>query len=420
MKLKRGKYLIKDSPEKMVVYLDANLLAKQEKEMMLSPELRHFIQSRLINVLDLKRMQLDPDRKNDNCIVCGVKQKILNYIERKYERDNEFTKTKYKNGPLRKQLNSIQKGGQHGFNNLDEAVCTHFETLESIISIEESLLDSYKAFMEYIPNQPIVGKKDVIHNICLNYYNLENLTEEEQQIYKDPKNFKALLTGPWIRIVKSMGAEEIGNDDYMEMRKPETDPFFAQIKNLKVRDVLKRIYNQYLEAPEEEKLKNNSKEPIFKKAEFFKKEEAFDVDEEVQKLKNFSKELRQVFKDQCIKTLCSKVNHFGSPRSPKAVQPSISPPGIDGALSSIVEKNHYYALTRDNQAYFHNEEGEGLDLYNYHQTTVKGDRKLRAFPGLPVPQKLVDQQGVFQMKKYRLEDANYIAIRDHTPIKIWI
>ena len=113
--------------------------------------------------------------------------------------------------------------------------------------------------MEYIPIQPVVGKKDVIHNICLNYYNLENLTEEEQEIYKDPKNFKALLTGPWIRIVKSMGAEEMGEDDYMEMRKPETDPFFAQIKNLKVRDVLKRIYNQYLEAPEEEKPKDNSK-----------------------------------------------------------------------------------------------------------------------------------------------------------------
>ena len=264
MKLKRGKYLIKDSPEKMVVYLDAKLLAKQEKEKMLSPELRHFIKSRLINVLDLQRMQLDPDRKNDNCIVCGVKQKILNYIEKKHERDHQFTKTKYKNSPFRKQLNSIQKGGQHGFNNLDEAVCTHFETLESIISIEESLLDSYKAFMEYIPNQPVVGKKDVIHNICLNYYNLENLTEEEQEIFKDPKNFKALLTGPWIRIVKSMGAEEIGEDDYMEMRNPETDPFFAQIKNLKVRDVLKRIYNQYLEAPEEEKPKDNSKESIFK------------------------------------------------------------------------------------------------------------------------------------------------------------
>jgi len=24
-----------------------------------------------------------------------------------------------------------------------------------------------------------------------------------------------------------MGAEEMGEDDYMEMRKPETDPFFA-------------------------------------------------------------------------------------------------------------------------------------------------------------------------------------------------
>ena len=56
MKLKRGKYLIKDSPEKMVVYLDAKLLAKQEKENLLSPELRHFIKNRLINVLDLKRM----------------------------------------------------------------------------------------------------------------------------------------------------------------------------------------------------------------------------------------------------------------------------------------------------------------------------------------------------------------------------
>jgi hypothetical protein len=36
------------------------------------------------------------------------------------------------------------------------------------------------------------------------------------------------------------------------MRKPETDPFFSQIRNLKVRDILKRIYNQYLEAPVEE------------------------------------------------------------------------------------------------------------------------------------------------------------------------
>ena len=76
----------------MIVYLDAKLLAKQEKQKMLSPELRHFIQSRLINVLDLKRMQLDPDRKNDDCIVCGVKQKIKNYLDKKFERDAKFTK----------------------------------------------------------------------------------------------------------------------------------------------------------------------------------------------------------------------------------------------------------------------------------------------------------------------------------------
>lgn len=76
----------------------------------------------------------------------------------------------------------------------------------------------FKAYMDYIPVQPVIGKREVIHNICLHYYNLEGLTDEEKDIYKDPKNFKALLTGPWTRLVKSMGEEELGEDDYYEMR----------------------------------------------------------------------------------------------------------------------------------------------------------------------------------------------------------
>jgi hypothetical protein len=82
----------------------------------------------------------------------------------------------------------------------------------------------------------------VIHNIVLNYYNLENLTNEEKEIYQNPKSFKALLTSPWIRVTKDIDAEVIGMDNYLNEKNPEQDPFFAQIENLKVRDILKRVY----------------------------------------------------------------------------------------------------------------------------------------------------------------------------------
>ena len=74
-----------------------------------------------------------------------------------------------------------------------------------------------------IPLQPIVRKRDTIQNIALHFYHLEGLTEEEKAVYKDPKHFKALLTSPWIRIVKDQGAEELGEDKYHDMRNPETD-----------------------------------------------------------------------------------------------------------------------------------------------------------------------------------------------------
>ena len=145
------------------------------------------------------------------------------------------------------------------------------------------------------------------------------MTDEENEVYKDPKNFKALLTSPWIRIVKSMGAEELGEDEYQEMRHPETDPFFAQIKNLKVRKILKRIYQEYQEAPEEVKTIEKPENVIQTKKEFFTREENLNLDEQIHKLKGLTKELRLVFKDHCIRTLCSKTMHFNSPRSPKAV-----------------------------------------------------------------------------------------------------
>ena len=64
------------------------------------------------------------------------------------------------------------------------------------------------------------------------------------------------------------------------MRNPETDPFFAQIENLKVRDLLKRIYQEYLEAPGEE-IEIQKSEKIVRKSEFYQEKEKFVLDEEV-------------------------------------------------------------------------------------------------------------------------------------------
>lgn len=47
-------------------------------------------------------------------------------------------------------------------------------------------MDAYKSFLAGIPLQPIVRKRDTIRNIALHFYHLENLTEEEKEVYKDP------------------------------------------------------------------------------------------------------------------------------------------------------------------------------------------------------------------------------------------
>lgn len=47
-----------------------------------------------------------------------------------------------------------------------------------------------------------------------NFYNMTNLSEEEKQVYRDPQNFKTLLSSPWIRIVKNQGLEEVGELEF--------------------------------------------------------------------------------------------------------------------------------------------------------------------------------------------------------------
>lgn len=105
--------------------------------------------------------------------------------------------------------------------------------------MEEVFLEAYKVFLGLIPQQPITTKKDTIRNIALHFYHLEGLTEEEKLVYKNPKNFKTLLTSPWIRIVKDQGAEELGQDKYDDSRNPEPDEVFRKVQNLKVRKILK-------------------------------------------------------------------------------------------------------------------------------------------------------------------------------------
>ena len=88
-------------------------------------------------------------------------------------------------------------------------------------------LQLYMKFFQSIKHQPIIRKRDVIKQIAQFFYSLETLTPEEREVYQDRKNFKALLTSPWIRIVKNQLEEEIGVDEFADMKKPEKDPVFA-------------------------------------------------------------------------------------------------------------------------------------------------------------------------------------------------
>jgi len=44
---------------------------------------------------------------------------------------------------------------------------------------------------------------------------------------------------------------------------------------------------------------------------------------------------------------------------------------------------------------------------------VSKDRKLRTTPGLPVPQSIISEDGAVELINMRLEDPNYIALRDY-------
>jgi hypothetical protein len=140
----------------------------------------------------------------------------------------------------------------------------------------------------------------------------------------------------------------------------------------------------------------------------------FNLDEEVKKLKAFSECLTLVFKESSIKSLHKKAtSSFISAPIPEFSTTN----GIDSALAVIHDKSHYYHLNKVNQTDFHGMPGEDTLLYNYHQTTIAQDRKLRVFPGLPIPQTILDDNGFVNLAKMRLDDANYIAIRDYINAK---
>ena len=81
-------------------------------------------------------------------------------------------------------------------------MCNHLMTLEELADREKGYLDGYLKFLRDLKNQDQIGKWEVIKNIGLNFYNLEGLSEQEWEVYKDQNNFKELLVSPWIRIVK--------------------------------------------------------------------------------------------------------------------------------------------------------------------------------------------------------------------------
>ena len=51
--------------------------------------------------------------------------------------------------------------------------------------------------------------------------------------------------------MKDQGEEEVGKDEYYDQRHPEEDPVFKQITNLKVRKLLKEIYELYKNAKDD-------------------------------------------------------------------------------------------------------------------------------------------------------------------------
>lgn len=113
------------------------------------------------------------------------------------------------------------------------------ETIESIISTDEEFFYAYLKYLETIRCQDNIGMKEILNKILKNFYDLTGLSDEEKRVYHDPKNFKTLLTSPWIRIVKNQGLEEVGPYEFKQgHRKFPTDSTFAQIMDSEVREVI--------------------------------------------------------------------------------------------------------------------------------------------------------------------------------------
>ena len=114
--------------------------------------------------------------------------------------------------------------------------CNHFETIATLRTKEALLHDRFLSFKRnFRKSTRPIGKHAVIHRMVQHFYELESLTPQERDLFKEPENFKYLLTMPWVRLVKEEEREKMGDLAFEESQRQEPDPVFRQIGNLEVR-----------------------------------------------------------------------------------------------------------------------------------------------------------------------------------------
>lgn len=144
----------------------------------------------------------------------------------------------------------------------DSGACNHFETIDTLRAQEAILYDRFISFKEnFRKNTQPIGKHAVIHHMVQHFYELESLTPQEKDLFKEPENFKYLLTMPWVRLVKEEEREMVGDLAFEESRREEPDPVFRQISNLEVRQAVKEIYKVFLEAKDYELVQKKQTRP---------------------------------------------------------------------------------------------------------------------------------------------------------------
>lgn len=85
------------------------------------------------------------------------------------------------------------------------------------------------------------------------FYDLNNLTEEEMEVYRSPENFQTLLWSPWIHLIKDQEEEGDGELAGASKKGLEADETLDRLaRNLQARNIVKEIYKLYVEAPGEE------------------------------------------------------------------------------------------------------------------------------------------------------------------------